>query len=77
MSSDTGLTAIEAWMLSCILFVFGALVGMFGEMHRTVSAASHFSEYAMILLRKQSESIKPLDKHVKVNIPKLSFSWLV
>ena len=22
-----GLTAIEAWMLSCILFVFGALVG--------------------------------------------------
>ena len=23
-----GLTAIEAWMLSCILFVFGALVGI-------------------------------------------------
>ncbi len=26
----TGLTAIEAWMLSCILFVFGALVGNTG-----------------------------------------------
>ena len=25
-----GLTAIEAWMLSCILFVFGALVGRGG-----------------------------------------------
>lgn len=37
-----GLTAIEAWMLSCILFVFGALV-----------------EYAIILMRKQSEAIKP------------------
>ena len=23
---DIGLTAIEAWMLACILFVFGALV---------------------------------------------------
>ena len=26
-----GLTAIEAWMLSCILFVFGALVGEEGQ----------------------------------------------
>ena len=26
---NSGLTAIEAWMLSCILFVFGALVGEF------------------------------------------------
>jgi len=45
-----GLTAIEAWMLSCILFVFGALV-----------------EYAIILLRKQTESIKPSHhQHVKI-----------
>ncbi len=26
-----GLTAIEAWMLSCILFVFGALVGKYKQ----------------------------------------------
>jgi len=44
-----GLTAIEAWMLSCILFVFGALV-----------------EYAIILMRKQSEAIKPQRNHVKI-----------
>ena len=25
---STGLTAIETWMLSCLLFVFGALVGI-------------------------------------------------
>merc|ERR1719270_3030748 len=45
-----GLTAIEAWMLSCILFVFGALV-----------------EYAIILMRKQTEAIKPQrNNHVKI-----------
>merc|ERR1719192_302931 len=44
-----GLTAIEAWMLSCILFVFGCLI-----------------EYAIILLRKQSESVRPPPIHVKL-----------
>jgi len=44
-----GLTAIEAWMLSCILFVFGCLI-----------------EYAIILLRKQSESVRPPPGHVKL-----------
>jgi len=44
-----GLTAIEAWMLSCILFVFGCLI-----------------EYAIILLRKQSESVRPPPSHVKL-----------
>merc|ERR1712113_151846 len=45
-----GLTAIEAWMLSCILFVFGALV-----------------EYAIILMQKQTEAIRPQrSNHVKI-----------
>merc|ERR1719192_2772847 len=55
-----GLTAIEAWMLSCILFVFGALV-----------------EYAIILMRKQSEAIKPpRNNQVKI-ICKDSFKYEV
>ena len=62
----SGLTAIEAWMLSCILFVFGALVG--NRLTVPVISISHLicSEYALILMRKQSEAIKPQRNHVKV-----------
>ena len=52
-----GLTAIEAWMLSCILFVFGALVGGQDRCDQFVIFVT--SEYAIILMRKQSEAIKP------------------
>ena len=66
MAMFSGLTAIEAWMLSCILFVFGALVG--NKLTLTGISISHLfcSEYALILMRKQSEAIKPQRNHVKV-----------
>ena len=69
--SPPGLTAIEAWMLSCILFVFGALVGQANITKKIfvkkVKIFYIISEYAIILMQKQTEAIRPQrSNHVKV-----------
>ena len=71
-----GLTAIEAWMLSCILFVFGCLIGGLLEI-RIPELTLMFSEYAIILVRKQSESVHPPPTHVKVKLSSIEYLMII
>ena len=61
-----GLTAIETWMLSCLLFVFGALVGKFWY-HYDTNGLKIFSEYACILFNKQKGAKKVQQKQKTQN----------
>ena len=53
-----GLTAIEIWMLACILFVFGELCSSFKVARirlLTLRISGSLIEYAVILFRKQNK----------------------
>ena len=52
-----GLTAIEAFIIICIIFVFGALMGI--NFSNLLPLKSIFAEYATILFRLKVRTAKP------------------
>ena len=47
------------WMLSCILFVFGALIGIILSTFSLANSSLLLLEYAIILFRKQTKGVQP------------------
>ena len=68
----SGLTAIETWMLSCLLFVFGALVG---ELRQILVLSNHHCRQSAICRSRVSKAISWWIFYGNLSLGLVTNSW--